>query len=158
MIRNANMDDLGEILKIYAIARKVMEATGNPNQWGKSRPPYDSIVNDIKENRMHVIIDEEEISGVFSLYDYDKDYDDIIGSWLNNDPYVAIHKIASSGKKGGVFKRAVEFAKTKSDNVRIDTHKMNKMMQYLIKKSGFKYCGIVYIDGELERLAYQLVK
>ncbi|WP_282926158.1 hypothetical protein [Helcococcus kunzii] len=157
MIRNATRDDLGEILKIYAIARCMMQATGNPDQWGNDRPKYDAIVKDIENDDMYVIEENNEILGVFSLIDFDNDYIDIQGEWLNDDPYLAIHKIASSGKKGGIFSQVLEFAKTKTKNIRIDTHKHNKIMQLHIKKNGFQYVGIVYIDGELERLAYHLV-
>lgn len=156
MIRIANLNDLKDILLIYVVARKFMKATGNPDQWGNSRPAYNSIVEDIEKERMYVILEDEKIVGVFSLYDYDKDYEDIIGAWLNDEPYVAIHKLASNGQTKGVFKKILEFAKTKSKNIRIDTHKMNKILQYIIKRAKFKYCGIVYIDGELERLAYHL--
>ena len=157
MIRNATKDDLGEILKIYAIARRMMQATGNPDQWGKNRPKYDAIVKDIEDGNMYVIEEENEINAVFSLIDFDEDYLDIQGEWLNDEHYLAIHKIASSGKKGGVFSKVLEFAKTKTNNIRIDTHKHNKIMQLHIKKNGFEYVGIVYIEGELERLAYHLV-
>jgi len=157
MIRNATKDDLGEILKIYAIARRIMQATGNPDQWGNNRPQYDAIVKDIEDGNMYVIEEENEIYAVFSLIDFDEDYIDIQGEWLNDEPYLAIHKIASSGKKGGIFSQVLEFAKTKTNNIRIDTHKHNKIMQLHIKKNGFEYVGIVYIEGELERLAYHLV-
>lgn len=157
MIRNATKDDLGEILKIYAIARRMMQATGNPDQWGSDRPKYDAIVKDIESADMYVIEENNEILGVFSLIDFDNDYINIQGEWLNDEPYLAIHKIASSGKKGGIFSQVLEFAKTKTKNIRIDTHKHNKIMQLHIKKNGFEYVGIVYIDSELERLAYHLV-
>lgn len=155
-IRLATMDDMGEIQKIYFLARKMMVATGNPDQWGKSRPSYDAVQIDIENKKMYVIV-EDEIIGVFSLIEHDKDYGKIEGQWLNDEQYIAIHKLASSGKSGGVFNSCLKFAKTKSKNIRIDTHKHNKIMQLHIKKSGFEYCGIVYIDGELERLAYHLV-
>ena len=35
-IRNAQMTDLPEILKLYAEARAFMQATGNGTQWGTS--------------------------------------------------------------------------------------------------------------------------
>lgn len=162
MIRLATKDDLKDILFIYAKARKFMEATGNPDQWGKNRPTYESIITDIELKRMYTIMKHEKMLGVFSIYEYldgkvrDVDYDNIQGEWLNDKPYVAIHKIASSGYEGGIFEKALEFAKSKSDNIRIDTHKYNRIMQMHIKRSGFRYTGIVYIDGKLERLAYHL--
>lgn len=157
MIRLATKDDLGEILKIYAIARKVMIATGNPDQWGNDRPKYDSVVSDIENENMYVIEEDGLLHGVFSLISFDKDYINVEGEWLNDKPYLAIHKVASSGIKGGVFSKILEFTKSKTKNIRIDTHKFNKIMQLHIKKNGFQYVGIVYIEGKLERLAYHLV-
>ena len=157
MVRLARIEDLQEILKIYAIARQVMKVTGNPDQWGDNRPLHEDIVKDIEEEKMYLIEEESQILGVFSLYDYDPDYEYIEGEWLNDEPYLAIHKVASSGQKGGIFSRILEFTKTKAVNIRIDTHKHNKMLQLQVKKNGFSYCGIVYINGELERLAYQLI-
>lgn len=156
-IKIATMEDLEKILSIYEQAREFMRKTNNPDQWGTNRPQYESVVTDIKLKRMYTIWDENEIIGVFSLYDYDKDYEQLDGKWLNTEPYVAIHKIASTGKRGGIFNTALEFAKTKSNNIRIDTHKFNKIMQLNIKRNGFKYIGLVYIEGKYERLAYHLV-
>ena len=156
-IKIAKMEDLEKILSIFEQAREFMRKTNNPNQWGKNRPQYESVVTDIKLRRMYTIWDENEIAGVFSLFDYDKDYEQLNGKWLNNEPYVAIHKIASTGKRGGIFNTALELAKTKSKNIRIDTHKFNKIMKLNIKRNGFKYIGVVYIEEKYERLAYHLV-
>ena len=54
------------------------------------------------------------------------------------------------------------------ENIRIDTHRDNKIMQHNILKQGFTYCGIIYLQsgdaldqrslaskGTQERLAYQ---
>lgn len=157
MIRLATKEDLTNIMLVYMKARKFMKDTGNPDQWGDNRPTYESVVTDIDQKRMYIIEEDEGLLGVFSLYDYDKDYEDIDGKWLNDEPYVAIHKLAANGMKNGVFKKALDFAKTRSNNIRIDTHKHNKVMQLNIKRNKFSYVGRVYIDGELERLAYHLV-
>lgn len=156
MIRKAIMDDLNDILVIYHKARRFMKGTGNKDQWGDNRPLYDDIIKDIKDSNMYLIEEDEEILGVFSLIEYDKDYENIQGEWLNDKPYLAIHKLASSGIRGGIFNEVLDYVKTKTDNIRIDTHKFNKIMQLHIKKNDFKYVGIVYIDGKLERLAYHL--
>ena len=40
LIRKARLDDLGEIMDIYADARAFMVQTGNPRQWAsKNWPP-----------------------------------------------------------------------------------------------------------------------
>lgn len=42
-------------------------------------------------------------------------------------------------------------------NIRIDTHRDNRIMQHNILKYGFSYCGIIYLLSGDERLAYQAV-
>ena len=44
----------------------------------------------------------------------------------------------------------------KGPDFRCDTHPDNKVMQHLLEKLGFHYCGKVPIDGV--RLAYQKIK
>lgn len=54
----------------------------------------------------------------------------------------------------------MDYCNKHADNLRIDTHRNNSIMQHLIKKYGFDYCGIVHIidlDTDFERLAYQKI-
>ena len=39
-------------------------------------------------------------------------------------------------------------------NIRIDTHRDNRIMKHNIMKHGFTYCGIIYLTSGDERLAY----
>ena len=43
-------------------------------------------------------------------------------------------------------------------NLRIDTHRDNIPMQKVLKRNGFEYCGIIYLENGDERLAYQKIK
>ena len=45
-----------------------------------------------------------------------------------------------------------------TDNIRIDTHKDNKIMQGLLERHGFSYCGIIYLLNGAPRLAYQRLR
>jgi len=36
-------------------------------------------------------------------------------------------------------------------NIRIDTHRDNRIMQHVISKYGFTYCGIIYLANGDER-------
>lgn len=77
------------------------------------------------------------------------------GAWPHSRPYATIHRIASSGEAKGVLAAAVAFALTRYDTLRIDTHRDNSVMQRLVQKAGFKYCGIIHCWNGDERLAYQ---
>ena len=80
------------------------------------------------------------------------------GAWHSDKTYATIHRIASDGMVKHCLKTVVDFAKTKVDYVRLDTHEDNKIMQHLAQKCGFKYCGIIYVADGTPRLAYDLLK
>ena len=157
-IRKTTFEDLDKINEIYAIARRFMKDTGNPNQWRDDKPLVSDILNDIEKGNSYVVLENGEIAGVFAFilgedptYGYIED-----GNWLIDEPYGTIHRIASSGKYRGVFDAAVDFGLTIMDNIRIDTHHDNKVMQHLLGRKGFSRCGIIYLLNGEQRIAYQL--
>lgn len=156
-IRKAEPDDLDEIMNIYLIAQDFMIESGNPNQWGRSYPSRELIVSDIENEVCRLICGEEKIHGVFALFEgVEPSYEHIDdGQWLNDDPYVTVHRIASDGEVHGIFKCAIDYCKGISDNIRIDTHKSNLIMQKQIERNGFEKCGTVYVRDGSERIAYQ---
>lgn len=156
-IKKADMNDLKEILNIYSYARSYMKEHKNPTQWGDDRPSESVIKNDITNGNSFVVIDNDVISGVFSFIigedeTYKKIYD---GKWLNDKAYGTVHRLAGNGKSKGIFDFSMGYCEKLIDNIRIDTHKNNKIMQYLLSKRGYKKCGIIYVEDGSERLAYQ---
>ncbi|MEI3525592.1 MAG: hypothetical protein V8Q27_05275 [Eubacteriales bacterium] len=55
IIRHAEIQDLTAIEAVYAHARKFMEETGNPNQWGKNHPPRATLENAIAARKLYVL-------------------------------------------------------------------------------------------------------
>lgn len=86
----------------------------------------------------------------------DVTYKYIEGKWLNNFPYGTIHRIASKQKVKGILRAAVSYGSRYTNNIRIDTHKDNKVMQHLLEKLQFRKCGIIYLLNGDPRIAYQL--
>lgn len=160
MIRKAELKDLERVLEIYEIARKFMATTGNPNQWpDDSYPSRKLLIEDIILGRLYCLEDANEVEGVF-MFSAEKDptYSVIVdGEWPNDEPYGVIHRIASSGRVKGVLAKCVEFAKKSTDNLRIDTHEENTVMQSALSKLGFKRCGIIYLENGDPRIAFQLI-
>ena len=156
-VRNAVSADLPRIDDIYAYAREFMAKNGNPNQWGKTNPPHEWLVEDIKNQLLYVICDEEQIHGVFYFYIGDDPcYASIEdGQWHSTATYGTIHRIASDGS-GGILRTAVEFCKQLSNHIRIDTHHDNVIMQNAVAKLGFQYSGIVHMSNGSPRIAYEL--
>lgn len=159
-VRKAKKEDLNKIMAIYEVAKVYMRNNGNPNQWINNYPSKELLMKDIEEGSLYVIFAEENIYGVFMFsVGIDETYINIYeGKWLNDEVYGTIHRIASSGVKRGILSTALNYCKTVIDNVRIDTHEDNKVMQDLLLNNNFKYCGIIYLlDGD-KRLAYQFSK
>ena len=77
------------------------------------------------------------------------------GAWLDDRPYHVIHRVASLPHYHGVMKDLLDWSFSKDDNIRIDTHKDNTIMQQCLTKYGFTYCDIIHLQNGDERLAYQ---
>lgn len=157
IVRNAVQSDLTRIEEIYAYAREFMAKTGNPNQWGKTNPPHEWLVDDIEKELLHVIEDEVGIHGVFYFYIGEDPTYGVIedGVWRSNETYGTIHRIASDGS-GGILRTAVEFCKKEISHLRIDTHHDNVIMQKAVAKLGFERSGIIHLANGSPRIAYEL--
>ena len=157
-IRPSTHSDLPQLLQIYETARRFMQQTGNAGQWVDGYPKEELLISDIKQGHSYVCLNENnEIAGTFYyIVGEEPTYLNIYeGSWLNNDSYGVIHRIASSGKQKGIAETCINWCLEKCRNLRIDTHRDNKVMQNILQKLGFTYCGIIYLENGDERLAYQ---
>ena len=165
-LRKATLGDLRNIEHIYENARKFMRVTGNPHQWGNSFPLVSSVIDDIRLKRFYLIVDEdpeshnERILAQFALCEgVDEVYASIDGAWLDDiSPYVTIHRLASSGIKPKMATVCLHWVQENYNNVRIDTHPDNVIMQKVITRAGFSRCGLVVIPDRVHsatRISYQ---
>lgn len=151
MFRGAVRGDLPQILKIYAHARAVMKASGNPTQWGDNFPPQELLEEDIDSNRLFLYVVNGQIEAVFAfILGADPTYAAIEdGQWLDDTlPYGTVHRLASAGKHKGVGKAVLDWSMEHCQSLRADTHADNKIMQHLLEKNGFTRCGVIHVaDG-----------
>ena len=82
-------------------------------------------------------------------------YDHIDGAWLDEKPYAAVHRVASAGKKRGILPICMEYCLSRAENIKIDTHENNKIMQHQLEKLGFVRCGTITLANGESRVAYQ---
>ena len=66
MIRRAAIQDLEQIMQIYARAVQYMHASGNPNQWMEGYPSRALIEEDIARGVSYVVDRDGVIEAVFS--------------------------------------------------------------------------------------------
>ena len=160
MFRGAVRGDLPQILKIYAHARAVMKASGNPTQWGDDFPPQELLEEDIDSNRLFLYVVNGQIEAVFAfILGADPTYQVIEdGAWLNDTlPYGTIHRIGSDGTHRGVLHECVNWAARRISHLRVDTHADNHVMQRCILREGFSYCGVIHVADGTPRVAFERI-
>ena len=180
VIRPATPADIPALRPVFEAAKGIMRADGNHDQWSAPGFPDDSLLlRDIArgggfviENRWPVGAGHDErktvmpgltghlaaqrIVAYFALLPSpEPTYDYIDGAWLTDEPYGVIHRMASYPDVHGIFSAVIDYAASRYSHLRIDTHRDNRIMQHLIEKHGFSYCGIIWLEDGTERLAYE---
>ena len=155
--RKAVEADAPRITAIYANARRFMAASGNPNQWIDGYPSEADVRADIGADVLWTACRGDEILAVFALIEGPDPTSAIIqGAWLNDCPYAVVHRLASSGKVGGIGEICLRWCLDRFDTLRVDTHADNRVMQRTLIRMGFVYTGIIFCHNGTPRLAYQL--
>ncbi len=164
-IRKSEIGDLPRMMEIYARARDFMARTGNPRQWGiRKWPPEELIRQDIRDGNSYVCVGGAgQILGTFFFIqgpEIEPTYREITdGAWMDPGPYGVVHRIASAGTEKGVGAFCLRWALDQCGHLRIDTHADNRVMQNLLKKLGFRYCGIIYVYEDRDpRLAFEILR
>ena len=158
-IRKTKPEELNILIRMYENARIFMASHGNPLQWGNTYPASQILMDDISSGNSYVCVEHDKIIATFY---YKEGIDDTYvriyeGQWLNEAPYGVVHRITSDGTIRGAASFCLNWAFNKCGNLKIDTHRDNIVMQHLLDKNGFKYCGVVYLENGSERIAYQKV-
>ena len=156
-IRKTKIEELDMVMEVYAHARKFMAEHNNPNQWKNNKPTRQQIEKDILAGKHYLCVEEGQIAAVFYFAKetdptYTRIYD---GSWLNEEDYGVVHRIASSGLVKGAGSFCMGWASNQCNNLKIDTHKDNYVMQNMLKKCGFVPCGTIYLEDGEARIGFQ---
>ena len=160
IITKAETIDLDAIMAIVEDARSFLRDQG-VNQWQDGYPDRAAFNEDILQERLYTVKEDGEVLAVYALVSYEETYDVIYeGEWLNDEPYIAVHRIAvKEARKGtGVARFIFDELKKKYSNIRADTHEDNVNMRRCLLNNGFRYCGIIYLkrgsESDNRRLAY----
>ena len=162
-LRKSIQSDISSIMSIIGQAQEYFKKN-NIDQWQDNYPNYETIKNDIDKEESYVLMNDNDILATAAIsFNGEKNYDVIYdGKWLSNDNYAVIHRVAVDGNhkgkglSGEVFKNLEEICLDNNiHSIKIDTHKENVSMQKFLEKSGFKYCGIIYLPDKSERIAFE---
>lgn len=159
-IREAKPADIADIMLVMEAAKGIMRASGNMHQWTDGYPSETVITADMEKKGGFVIEDANKVVGYFAfLASPEPTYAQIYeGQWVDDvQSYHVVHRIASYPDVHGIFSAIMDFCFSRDTNIRIDTHRDNKIMQHNLLKHDFTYCGIIYLLSGDERLAYQRI-
>ena len=159
-IRHAAKEDLKRMTEIYEHARAFMSEHGNPRQWGPTNwPPEWLLEKDIELGRSYVCEENGRVTATFCYFygEDDPTYNKIeSGSWKDDSPYGVVHRIATDHSVKGTGSFCINWAFEQCGHIRIDTHGDNIVMQGMLEKLGFEYCGIIHVEEDNDpRMAYE---
>ena len=142
-------DDLERICTIIRQAQAQMRLRGS-RQWQNGYPAAAHITDDI-------------VAYGAVVFDGEPAYAEIDGTWLDQAPYVVLHRLAVAQEVKGqgiateFMRRTMTLARERgTGSFRIDTNFDNRCMLRLLAKFGFVRCGEIHYAGD-PRIAFQKI-
>lgn len=131
-------------------------------QWYPDYPTPALIRKDIELGRGYVFDTDGKVQGYCVLTaGEDPHYVTIDGAWRTDRYYGVIHRLAMSAEARGRKLSGTAFALIREHflaqgvrAIRVDTQEENKVMQHVLAKEGFIYCGLIYLKHG-PKLAYE---
>lgn len=134
------------------------------DQWQHGYPDKNSILQDIHNGKGYFLTDGHDCFAYLCMdFDGEPAYNDIKGKWLTEQDanYMVIHRLAFNeryrgiGLSSAVFNLAEQFCKeNRIKSIRVDTDENNQIMQHIMHKVGFTYCGTIWFAGS-DKIAYE---
>lgn len=152
--------DLGEIMSIVADAQQSLK-NRSIDQWQNGYPEREVVLEDIRQQVGVVARAEGKMAAYVSIvFTGDPAYDALDGKWNDDSAYVVVHRLCvrKGFERQGIATALMHLAEECSRQrgvlyARIDTHPDNSYMCDLLKKFGYRYCGIVHYDHG-DRIAF----
>lgn len=154
--------DVNNVMKIIKQAQDYFKSQG-VDQWQNGYPNEETIENDIKNDESYVLEKDGEIVATTMLtFNGEPTYASIQGKWLSNDKYATIHRVAvdNTHKGKGLSSQIIKYVEKNCldkgiHSIKVDTHEDNTSMQRLLEKNDFKYCGVIYLEDDSKRIAFE---
>ena len=161
ILRNAYTDEANKLYQCIEDARVYHSLLGFV-QWHPGYPTLQTIKDDIETGIGYVFAEGDEVYGYCCIIIGDEPaYHVIDGAWKTDRPYAVVHRMAFSRQNRGEGLSGKAFALIKDfciengiEAIRVDTQDENKVMQHILSREGFEYCGLITFDGG-PKLAYE---
>ena len=156
--RKASVHDIPQIWTIIqqAIVRRKNDGS---QQWQDGYPNENLIRKDIVDGIGYVLTDDDKIVGYAAiLFNDEPAYEKLKGTWLTNEYFAVVHRVAISdyylGK--GLAQKIFLFTEDLAlDNnifsIKVDTNFDNIPMLKILEKLGYTYCGEVFFRGDARK-------
>ena len=160
-LRLAQQHEAGICYQCIEDARAYHKSLGF-EQWHPDYPTRQTILDDIAQGIGYAFTDDTGVIGYCCIVIGDEPaYHEIDGAWKTDRPYAVVHRMAfnrrarGSGLSHEAFQHIEDYCLMhRIDAIRLDTQEENKVMQHILGREGFEYCGMVQFDGG-PKLAYE---
>ncbi|WP_413531813.1 N-acetyltransferase family protein [Empedobacter brevis] len=164
-LRQGTLEDIDRIWEILQQAIQKRKEEGS-KQWQNGYPNVDVVKNDISKGFGYVIENKDKfIIGYVAIIDeIEPAYTAIEGKWLNDEPYIVIHRLAIAqditikGMGTWTMKEIEKVAIAKKIHaIKVDTNFDNIGMLRVFEKLGYHYCGEVYFNNSARKAFQKIV-
>ena len=155
-LKQANIEDIEIAMNMIDDGKKYLRQQGI-DQWQTGYPDIEIVKEDIMCNRGYFVTDGvNELAYMCVDFEGEPAYKNIKGQWKSNEDYAVIHRLVASKQKVGkglsdiIIQLVEKLCKQKGINsIKVDTDNKNKIMQHVLQKNGFVYCGTVwFVDSD----------
>ena len=161
LLRKAKIEEANTSYQCIENARAYHNSMGFV-QWHPGYPTLQTIEKDIEAGIGYVFTEDNQVCGYCCIIIGDEPaYHVIDGAWKTDRPYAVVHRMAFSqnargkGLSGNAITLIKNFCMENGiEAIRVDTQDENKVMQHILAREGFEYCGLVTFDGG-PKLAYE---
>lgn len=160
-MRLAKEEDVQFAADCFDCAREYQKEQGFL-QWTDEYPNITTAIEDVKSKKGFIYYEKSALIGYVCIdFDGELTYNEIQGEWKTNQKYAVVHRLALSKSARGkgfskeIFRLIKEFCiENNVFSIRVDTDKNNEIMQNILRKESFEYCGVIYFQGG-PKLAYE---
>jgi len=152
---SADIPQIWEILQQAILRRK----NDGSDQWQDGYPNHDGIGKDIENEIGFILTEDKAIVGYAAIiFNNEPAYNELIGTWLTNDDFAVVHRLAISDDHLGkgfaqkIMLYAEDIAvKNNIFSIKVDTNFDNIPMLKIFQKLGYTFCGEVSFRGGIRK-------